>query len=200
MRKLLQIKTSIFSDEGQSSRLSNELVAALKVKYPDAEVVTHNFAVAPLPHLDATIFQALVTRPEDRSAGQQAVAGLSDALIEELKSSDVVVLGLPMYNLGIPSTLKAWFDQVTRAGITFSYTENGVKGLLPDRKVYVIATRGGRYAGTPYDTQTGFVQNFFNLIGIHDVEFIYAEGLNMGEDSLAAGLADAHSALARICS
>ena len=107
---------------------------------------------------------------------------------------------LPMYNLGIPSTLKAWIDHVARAGVTFRYTATGPQGLLAGKKAYVFATRGGRYAGTAFDTQTDFVRNFLGFIGIGigEVEFVYAEGLNMGEESKNAGLAGAHAELARI--
>lgn len=94
-----------------------------------------------------------------------------------------------MYNFDIPSTLKSYFDHIARAGITFNYTEKGVEGLLTGKKAYIFATRGGRYAGTPLDTQTDYVRNFLAFIGITDVEFIYAEGLNMGEESKASALA-----------
>ena len=103
-----------------------------------------------------------------------------------------------MYNLGIPSTLKSWIDQIARAGITFRYTENGPQGLLNGKKVYVLATRGGVYAGTSFDTQTDYVKNFFGFIGITDVEFIYAEGLNMGEESKTAALKAAHETVNRL--
>jgi FMN-dependent NADH-azoreductase len=103
-----------------------------------------------------------------------------------------------MYNLGIPSTLKAWIDHVARAGITFRYTANGPQGLLAGKQAYVFATRGGRYAGTAFDTQTDFIRNFLGFIGITVVEFVYAEGLNMGEESKTAGLASAHAELTRI--
>ena len=119
----------------------------------------------------------------------------SDALIEELRNADTVVLGLPMYNFGIPSQLKAYFDHIARAGVTFRYTENGPVGLLTGKKVYVIATRGGKYAGTPRDSQTAYVRDFLAFIGITDVEFVYAEGLNMGADSKDAALANADTVI-----
>jgi FMN-dependent NADH-azoreductase len=105
----------------------------------------------------------------------------SDALIAELEAADVIVLGLPMYNFGVPSTLKAYFDHVARAGVTFRYTADGPQGLLGGKKAYVLAARGGRYAGTPLDTQSDFVRQFLGFLGIRDVEFIYAEGLAMGD-------------------
>lgn len=198
MHKLLQINTSIFSDHGESSQLTNSLVASLKAKHPGAEFVKRDLAADPIPHLDGATFMAFLANPDERTPGQQAAVAFSDALIEELKSSDMVVIGLPLYNLDIPSTLKSYFDQISRAGVTFQFTEQGPKGLLNDRKVYIIATRGGKYSNTPLDTQTPLVKNFLGLIGITNVEFIYAEGLGMGEESKAAGLAAARTKLARI--
>jgi FMN-dependent NADH-azoreductase len=103
-----------------------------------------------------------------------------------------------MYNLGIPSTLKAYFDQIARAGETFYYTENGPQGLLTGKKAYVFAARGGRYAGTVLDSQTAYLQGFLGLLGITDVEFVYAEGLNMGEDQKTAAIAAARQTLERL--
>lgn len=151
-----------------------------------------------MPHLDGAGFQAFLTPAVERTAEQAAKVAYSDTLISELQEADVLVIGLPMYNLGIPSTLKAWIDHVARAGVTFRYTANGPQGLLAGKKAYVFATRGGRYAGTAFDTQTDFVRNFLGFIGIGEVEFVYAEGLNMGEESKTAGLAGAHAELARI--
>jgi FMN-dependent NADH-azoreductase len=126
------------------------------------------------------------------------VVAYSDALIEELKSADTLVLGLPMYNFGIPSTLKAYFDHIARAGVTFRYTDKGAVGLLTGKRAVVFASRGGRYAGTPLDTQTGYVRDFLRFIGIEDVEFVYAEGLAMGEETKAAALAGARRELQRL--
>lgn len=198
MQKLLQLKTSLFADQGQSSQLSDAFVAAWQAARPGAEVTVRDFAVDAVPHLDGAGFQAFLTKPEERSAGQHAKVAYSDALIAELQAADVLVIGLPMYNLGVPSMLKAWIDHVARAGVTFRYTPSGPQGLLSGKKAYVFATRGGRYAGTAFDTQTDFVRNFLGFIGIAEVEFVYAEGLNMGDESKTAGLAAAHAELARI--
>ncbi|WP_295006424.1 NAD(P)H-dependent oxidoreductase [uncultured Dechloromonas sp.] len=198
MQKLLQLKTSLFANQGQSSQLSDAFVAAWQLSRPGSAVTVRDFAVDPVPHLDGAAFQAFLSQPEERSAEQQAKVAYSDALIAELQAADVLVIGLPMYNLGIPSTLKAWIDHVARAGVTFRYTASGPQGLLTGKKAYVFATRGGRYAGTAFDTQTDFVRNFLGFIGIGEVEFVYAEGLNMGEESKSAGLAGAHAELARI--
>jgi len=103
-----------------------------------------------------------------------------------------------MYNFGVPSVLKAYFDHVARAGVTFRYTEKGPIGLLTGKKVYVLAARGGLYAGTPKDSQTGYVRDFLGFLGLTDIEFVYAEGLAMGEASKQAALGKAHEALEQL--
>src|SRR2546428_6900860 len=172
MKTLLQIKSSIFSDGGQSSRLTERFIAAWRQSNPDGQVIVRALALEPIPHLDAGRFGAFRAKPGERSAAQRAVIEHSDALIDELKRADVVVLGLPMYNFGLPSTLKAYFDHVARAGVTFRYTEKGPVGLLTGKKVYVFATRGGLYAGTPRDTQSVCVRDFLQFLGFEDVEFV----------------------------
>ena len=192
MTTLLQISTSLFSEDGQSSRLSRDFVAAWQARHPDGRVVVRDLAAQPLTHLTAERFQAFLAKPETRTPAQQAIVAESDALIAELQAADAVVLGLPMYNFGIPSTLKAWIDHVARAGITFRYTANGPEGLLADRKLTVLAARGGHYVGTLRDTQTGYIRDFFNFIGIRDIDFVYAEGLAVGEDARRTALDAAH--------
>ncbi len=192
MKNLLQINSSIFSIGGQSSRLAERFVASWREANPGATVTVRDLAREPVPHLDAARFAAFIAKPEERSAEQQETVKESDALIAELKAADVLVLGLPLYNLGLPSTLKAYFDHVGRAGHTFKYTENGPVGLLSGKKAYVFAARGGLYEGTPLDTQTGYVRDFLGFMGITDVEFIYAEGLAIGEESRNASLARVH--------
>ena len=192
MTTLLQISTSLFSEDGQSSRLSRDFVAAWQTRHPDGRVVVRDLAAKPMPHLTAERFQAFLAKPETRTPAQQAIVAESDALIAELQAADAVVLGLPMYNFGIPSTLKAWIDHVARAGITFRYTANGPEGLLADRKLTVLAARGGHYVGTLRDTQTGYIRDFFNFIGIRDIDFVYAEGLAVGEDARRTALDAAH--------
>jgi FMN-dependent NADH-azoreductase len=133
-----------------------------------------------------------------RNEEQEAIVGYSDLLIDELRRADAVVLGLPMYNFGVPSQLKAWFDHVARAGATFRYTEKGPVGLLGGKKLYVVSTRGGYYAGTPRDSETQHVRDFFALLGITEVEFVYAEGLAISDASRAAALLSAHTEIRRI--
>ncbi len=197
MTTLLQINASI--NKGQSSQLANQFVAAFHKRHPQAKIVVRDVAADnPVPHLDAERFGAFITKAEDRSAAQHSVVAYSDALIDEVKQADVIVIGLPMYNFGVPSQLKAYFDHIARAGVTFKYTEKGPVGQLTGKKVYVFAARGGLYAGTPMDTQTSYVRDFLRFLGMADVEFVYAEGLAISPQSKEAGLAKAAAEIARL--
>jgi FMN-dependent NADH-azoreductase len=198
MKTLLQIQTSLFENDGQSSRLAKRFAEEWLDANPDGRVVVRDIGREPVPHLTAERFQAFLAKPADRTPEQQAIAGFSDALIDELYAADVIVLGLPMYNFGIPSSLKAYFDHIARSGVTFRYTEKGAEGLIRGKKAYVFAARGGVYAGTPLDTQTAYVRDFLRFIGIEDVEFVYAEGLAMGDAPKEKALAAANGAIARI--
>lgn len=195
MKTVLKVTSSLYSAEGQSSRLADQFVGSLRATDPALQLIERDLAADPLPHLDAARFKAFGTPAEERSVEQQAAVAESDRLIEELRVADVLVLGLPLYNFGVPSQLKAWFDHLARAGVTFRYTERGPVGLLTGKKAYIVATRGGLYAGTPADTQTGYVRQFLGFLGITEVEFVYAEGLATGEEPRAAALARAQRAL-----
>jgi FMN-dependent NADH-azoreductase len=199
MTTLLQIKASISHDQGLSSQLANNFVAAYRQSHPDAKVLVREVASAePVPHLNGERFGAFITKPEERTDAQHAVVAYSDALVDELKRADIVVLGLPMYNFGVPSQLKAYFDHIARAGVTFKYTATGPVGLLTGKKVYVFAARGGLYAGSPLDTQTGYVRDFLAFLGMTDVQFVYAEGLAVSPESREAGLAKAAAEIASL--
>ena len=198
MKTLLQIRSSIFSEGGQSSQLAERFVAAWREANPAGRVITRDLSREPVPHLDAARFGALLAKPADRTIEQQAIVGYSDRLIAELKQADIVVLGLPMYNFGLPSTLKAYFDHIARAGVTFRYAEKGPVGLLTGKEVYVFAARGGLYVGTPRDTQTLYVRDFLGFLGMSDVEFVYAEGLAISAASKEQGIAKAHAEMDRL--
>jgi FMN-dependent NADH-azoreductase len=198
MKNLLLLNTSIFSDGGESSRLANAFVAARKAIEPGLKVVVRDFAKDPVPHLTGEGFQGFLAKPEARTAGQARIVAYSDSLIEEIRRADTIVLGLPMYNFSVPSTLKAYFDHIARAGVTFKFTDKGPVGLLKGKKAYVFAARGGVYLGTTADTQTAYVRDFLAFLGITDVEFVYAEGLAMGEAPKKAALANAEAAIAQM--
>lgn len=198
MTTLLQINASLFSHQGQSSQLADQFVSAWRAKNTDGKVISRDLASQPVPHLDAERFLSFLAKAEESSPAQKEVVAFSDSLIEELKQADTLVIGLPMYNFGIPSTLKAYFDHIARAGVTFRYTANGPEGLIKGKKAYIFAARGGLYAGTPKDSQTPYVRDFLGFIGISDVEFVYAEGLNMGDEAKTAALSQAKIKLAQL--
>jgi FMN-dependent NADH-azoreductase len=198
MKTLLQINSSLYAHDGQSSRLATRFVELWRAANPGATVLLRDLAREPVPHLDAQRFGAFLAKEDVRDAAQKEVVAYSDLLIGELKRADVIVLGLPMYNFGVPSMLKAYFDHVARAGVTFRYTDKGPVGLLGGKQAFVFAARGGLYAGTAADTQTGYVRAFLSFLGIDDVEFVYAEGLAISEPSKQAALATALSATERL--
>jgi len=199
MTTLLQINASIMNGKGQSSQLANQFVAAFKERRPDAAVIVRDVAATePVPHLNAERFGAFIAKPEDRSAEQHAIVAYSDELIREVKEASVIVIGLPMYNFGVPSQLKAYFDHIARAGHTFRYTAEGPVGLLTGKKAYVFAARGGLYQGSPLDTQTQYVRDFLRFLGVSDVEFVYAEGLAIDATRRESAIGAAHAQIAQL--
>jgi len=195
MKTILQINASISAASGESTKLADLYVKGLLAAQPQAQLTVRDLAKEPVPHLDAVRFGAFLAKAESRSEEQKAIVAYSDALIEELRRADTLVIGLPMYNFGIPSQLKAWFDHVARAGVTFKYTAAGAVGLLTGKKAVVISTRGGRYAGTAGDHEMPFVRQFLGFLGITDVDVVVAEGLAISEGSKLESLAAAQSTI-----
>jgi FMN-dependent NADH-azoreductase len=188
MSTLLQINSSVFSQGGQSSLLADHYVATWKASRPGAKVVTRDLAADPIPHLGGATVGAFFTPAEARNDDHKAAIALSDQLVAELQAADTIVIGAPMYNFSIPSVLKAWFDHIARAGLTFRYSEAGPVGLLTGKKVVVFSTRGGLYAGTAADGQTAYIRQFLGFLGLTDVSFVYAEGLAYGEEKKAEAI------------
>jgi FMN-dependent NADH-azoreductase len=199
---ILQVNSSARSwsngQGSQSTRLANELVAKLRAADPAAKHSLRDLTSKPHPVLDEATLGALFTPAEQRSADQAARVALDDALIAELQAADVVVLGVPMVNFGITSQLKNWFDAVARARVTFTYTDKGPVGLLTGKKVYAVLTRGGIHRDGPTDTQVPYLRTMLGFLGMTDVEFVYAEGLNLGPESEARALESARAEIARI--
>ena len=195
MNNLLQLTTSLFDGAGKqgvSSQLGAQLVARLKALNPGLQVNTRDFAASPIPYFDHDWLQALSTPATDRTAGQSAMVAYSDSLIVELQATDTVVIGVPMYNFAIPAMLKSWIDHIARAGVTFSYTDKGPVGLVTGKKVYVVLAMGGRHEEGVTDHIRPFLRTFLGFVGMTDIEFIVADGLNMGEEARAQGLRHAH--------
>jgi FMN-dependent NADH-azoreductase len=181
MKTLLQINSSVFGDNGQSSQLNQQLVQEWLAKNPEGKVVKRDLTQDVIPHLDSTRVSAFFTPADKRSAEQQTIVDYSDALINEIQQADAIVIGAPMYNFSIPSQLKSYLDHLARAGVTFKYTETGPVGLLDNKPVYIVTTRGGVHKDLPSDSVTGFLNTFLNFIGLTDLHFIYAEGLNISQ-------------------
>ena len=188
MNNVLCLNCSIQGDSSQSRQLSNKLLERIKKTYSSVKIVSRDLVKDSLPHLNGAQFNAFITPPEQRTSEQKVLASQSDDLIKEISDADTVVLALPMYNFGIPSQLKSYFDNLARAGVTFKYTATGPLGLLTGKKAIVLATRGGLYFGTDKDTQTKYVKDFLSFIGITDVEFIYAEGLAISPEQKVKSL------------
>jgi len=189
--KILQINTSARSAGANSTRLADSITARLKARNPTAVIELRDLAANPHPVLDEAALGALFTPAEHRTAEQAARVALDDALIAQLQAADVIVLGVPMYNFGVPVQLKTWIDAIAKAGTTFRYTENGPEGLIKGKKVYVALARGGIYRDTPADSQVPYLKAVLGFVGMTDVDFIYAEGLAMGADSADKGFAAA---------
>lgn len=191
MSNVLRINSSLFEDSSVSSQLSGELLEALKAEGQDLNVVERDFAAQPIPHLDGEWLQALSTPAEDRTDEQQAKVSFSDTLIEEVQLANTLIIGLPMYNFTVPSMLKAWVDHIARAGVTFAYTEQGPKGLLQDKKVYLVAAMGGIHDTPATDFLRPYMKLIMGFIGLTDIEIITANGLNMGDERRDEGLSAA---------
>lgn len=180
MKNVLVVNTSINGDASQSNILigfARELIE----KNSEALINTRDLGNEPLPHLSQAEMTTWRAELNELNDDQKALREYSDTLIAELELADTIIVGLPMYNFDSPSNFKAWIDRICRAGRTFSYTENGPVGLLDKKNIIIVATRGGKYAGTELDTQTSYIKNVFAFIGQADLTFIYAEGLAMSE-------------------
>jgi FMN-dependent NADH-azoreductase len=190
MKTLLKIQSSLAGSQGQSSMLADQFVERWMSRNPDGRVIVRDLSRDAIPHLTAERFAAFLAKPETRTQDQLAIVAQSDALIDELRAADTIVLAVPMYNFGVPSTLRSYFDHIARAGVTFRYTSAGPEGLLKGKEAYVFVSRGGVYNGAA-DTQTPYLQQFLGFIGITDVKFVYAQGLGMGQETRERSLSDA---------
>ncbi|YBV93899.1 NAD(P)H-dependent oxidoreductase (plasmid) [Phyllobacteriaceae bacterium JZ32] len=182
MSKVLVLTSSVLGEASVSNQLVAEAVAQLRLQDPGAEIVTRDLVGSPVPHLTPNSAAAL-RGGEPANAEQAAAIKLSDELIGELKAADIIVIGAPMYNFGIASSLKAWFDYALRAGVTFRYSEAGPEGLVLGKRAIIIETRGGFYsegAMQSFDSQEPHLRNLLGFIGITDVTFVKAEKLAFG--------------------
>jgi FMN-dependent NADH-azoreductase len=198
MTKILIVTSSANGDASVSSRLAEGHAAQLAAAHPGAAIVRRDVGAEPVPHLTPATVAAIKGVPE--SDAELEARALSDALVSELAQADLVVIASPMYNFGMSSTLKAWFDHVLRAGVTFRYTENGPEGLLAGTRAVVIESRAGFYSegpGAAMDGQEPHIRTLLGFMGITDVTFVRAEKLAFGPEAAEAAIAEASEALGR---
>lgn len=197
MSTVLALTSSALGEASVSSQLVREALDALRDHDPELQITTRDLGSDPLPHLTPDSASA-IRGAEPVNAPQAAARALSDALVAELKAADTVIIGSPMYNFGITSTLKTWFDHVLRAGVTFSYGANGPVGLLQGKRAIVVESRGGLYSEGPakaMDSQEPHLRNLLGFIGIHDVTFVHAEKLGFGPEAREQALTKARAQL-----
>jgi len=195
MSTTLVIDSAATGEASVSRTLVREAVAALKTQGA-TEVVYRDLDAEPIPHLTRSIVAGI--RGVPASEREQDARALSDALIAELRAADTIVIGAPMYNFSVPTTLRAWFDHVLRAGETFRYTERGPQGLLPGKRVIVVESRGGLYsegAAAAYDFQEPYLRHLLGFMGLTDVTFVRAEKLGFGPEARDAAIAAAIASL-----
>jgi FMN-dependent NADH-azoreductase len=197
MTNVLILDSAATGAQSVSRKLVDELVASLTAREGGAKIVRRDIGAEPIPHLTSETVFAIRSGEATSEAGAAALA-LSDALIGELRAADVLVIGAPMYNFGIPSTLKAWFDHVLRARITFRYTESGPEGLVKGKKAIVVESRAGLYSEgsmASMDSQEPHLRNLLGFMGITDVTFVRAEKLAFGPEAAESSLAEASGKL-----
>ncbi|MAY62450.1 MAG: FMN-dependent NADH-azoreductase [Rhizobiales bacterium] len=189
MTNILVVNSSALGPHSVSKALVDNTVEKLKLSHPDANIVIRDVGANPIPHLTADNVV-----PEPETDAQKAARSLSDELIGEVQVADIVVLGAPMYNFGIPSTLKAWFDHLLRAGVTFRYTEAGPEGLLKGKRAIVVLSRGGFYSEGPLqvlDAQEPHLRALLGFVGITDVTYVRAEKLAISPEERESSIAHA---------
>lgn len=188
MTNVLNIHSSLFAEGGVSHQLSAHLQQALASQAENIQFTNRDVVADEIPHFSSQTIA-------DVGEGN---AKLADTLIQEVQNADVVAIDAPMYNFSIPSQLKSWLDHLARAGTTFKYTENGPVGLLTNKTAIVITTRGGLHKDKPTDTQTSYLTTMLGFVGITDVHFVYAEGLNMGDELRSKAIEEAKNELLNI--
>ena len=202
MGSLLFVTSSLMGDKSQSRQLAADYVAQVRAATPGLKVVERHLTPETIPHISMDLLGGLGASAGTLTPAQSAAVQLADGIIEEVEAADTIVLAAPMYNFSIPSTLKAWLDHLARAGRTFRYTANGPDGQLKGKKVIVVVSRGGFYAGESpakgFDFQEPYLRAFFGFLGITDVNFVQIEGQAIGPDVAAKGIAAARSAVAAL--
>jgi len=184
--RLLHLDSSALGTQSVTRELSAAVAARWKAALPGLEVAYRDLDAQPLPHLTGPVL----------GKADAAAAEESEQTLQQFFDADVIVIGAPMYNFGVPSTLKAWIDRIAVAGRTFRYTESGPEGLLAGKRVVVASGRGGIYGdASPADFQEAYLRQVFGFLGIRDIEFVRAEGVAYSPQHRADALATAHDAI-----
>ncbi len=187
--QILQVISSARGAESYSTRLSQGIIDKLLAAHPGSTVVVRNLATHPFPHLEEAHLQAYFTPAESRSPEQQEAVRHSDEAIAQVMAADALVVGVPLYNFSIASSLKSWLDHLTRAGITFRYTPTGPEGLITGKKVYLAVASGGIYSEGPqqsYDFAVPYLRTILGFLGMTDLTVARAEGVKLPEFQAAA--------------
>lgn len=198
MSKLLYLNSSVRNTGSVSRLLSSEFVSKWKAANPTASVIERDLASNPVPHLTEQMMGAYFTPADQRSPEQISTVKLSDDLVAELLSADVIVIGAPMYNFSVSSTLKAWIDHVARAGLTFKYGASGPEGLVTGKKVYIFTSRGGVYSTGPakvMDFHETYLRAALGFLGLSDITFVHSEGLAMGDEAVNTAMTGSRNAI-----
>ena len=196
MKTALIVTSSAQAGASVSSRLAGEFESRLRREHPGISIVRRDVGADPIPHLTAATVAGI--RGVAETDAEKAAQALSDVLVAELQAADLIVIGAPMYNFGMSSTLKTWFDHVLRARITFRYTENGPEGLLKGKKAVVIESRAGVYSvgeAAAMDSQEPHIRTLLAFMGIEGVTFVRAEKLAFGPETADESIAGAMSQL-----
>jgi FMN-dependent NADH-azoreductase len=184
MKKILNIVTSVKGKDSFTIKLSTAIIEKLKADYPGSTVLTHDLAKNPFPNFEETLLGGFYTPEGSRTKEQQEAVKHSDQAIHEVMDADILIIGVPMYNFSIPSTLKAWIDHIARTGVTFKYTEKGIEGLIKGKQVILAIASGSVYSEGPmkaYDFTENYLRAIFGFLGMTEVSVFRAEGTAMPE-------------------
>ena len=197
MTNILVIRSSANAERSVTNQLVDGYLAQVAAHHPGAKITERNLDSDPVPHVTSATLAGIGRAAPDTPHTESARA-LSDLLIGELVAADTLVIGLPMYNFGMPSTLKSWFDYTLRAGATFQYTATGPEGLVKNTRAVILAARAGAYGEGAAEFQVAHVRTLLNFIGITDIEIVIAEGLAFGEEAAASAIKAAHGAIGQL--
>jgi FMN-dependent NADH-azoreductase len=200
--KLLHVDSGILGTASVSRQLSANAVAEWRTQHPNTEVVYRDLVAQPLTHLTGEQLFAAAADASQQSPEMRSILAESEKVLQEFLDADIVVIGTPMYNFSIPSQLKAWIDRIAIKGKTFAYTEQGPKGLAGGKTVIIASARGGVYGATSpvaaRDHQEAYLKALFGFLGVTDLRFLRAEGLNMSPEQKEKAIHEANGSVANL--